>query len=165
MSIEIYNIESFKDLNLFWDMFYDYINHIFETTPNSQKTFEYFLSNEYKEDIIELSERDFNPLKIVFFKEEEKILGFATYIIYVDESGKSIILEYCINKEFREQGLGKASYTKLQEIMIKEGAKTIELTPTNKRNEAFWKNNGFLDSMIFYEDGRCLLKKDLTHLF
>ncbi|MDZ4993376.1 GNAT family N-acetyltransferase [Clostridium perfringens] len=164
MSIKIYPLESFKDLDLFWNMFYDYINHIFETTPNFKKAFEYFFSEEYKNTVIKLSERDFNPLRIVFFKDEEKILGFATYIIYVDECGKSIILEYCINKEFREQGLGKLSYTKLQEVMIKEGAKTIELTPTSKRNEAFWKTNGFSDSMIFYEDGRRLLKKELTHI-
>ncbi|MDZ5253557.1 GNAT family N-acetyltransferase [Clostridium sp. LIBA-8841] len=162
MSIKIYPIESFKDLDLFWNMFHDYINHIFEITPNFKKAFEYFLSEEYKDALIKLSERDFNPLRIVFFKDEEKILGFATYIIHVDQCGKSIILEYCINKEFRKKGLGRLSYTKLQEIMVKEGAKTIELTPTNKRNEAFWKINGFSDSTIFYEDGRRLLKKELT---
>ena len=31
MSIKIYEIESFKDLNLFWNMFHDYINYIFKT--------------------------------------------------------------------------------------------------------------------------------------
>lgn len=45
--------------------------------------------------------------------------------------------------------------------MIKEGAKTIELTPTNKRNELFWKNNGFSDTRIFLQDGRTLLIKKL----
>ena len=145
MSIKIYEIESFKDLNLFWNMFHDYINYIFETSPLSKETFEYFY-----------------PLKIIFFKEKDKILGFATYIIYIDEKGKSIILEYCINKEFRNKGLGKIAYSKLQERMIKEGAKTIELTPTNKRNELFWKNNGFSDTMIFCQDGRHLLIKKLN---
>ena len=125
MSIKIYEIESFKDLNLFWNMFHDYINYIFQTSPLSKETFEYFLSKEYKDSVLELSERDFNPLKIIFFKEKDKIIGFATYIIYIDESGKSIILEYCINKEFRNKGLGKIAYSKLQEKMIKEGAKTI----------------------------------------
>ncbi|XZI43171.1 GNAT family N-acetyltransferase [Clostridium perfringens] len=157
MSIKIYEIESFKDLNSFWNMFYDYINYIFEISPLSKETSEYFLSEEYKNSVLELSERDFNPLKIIFFKEKDKILGFATYIIYIDEKGKSIILEYCINK-----GLGKIAYSKLQERMIKEGAKTIELTPTNKRNELFWKNNGFSDTMIFCQDGRHLLMKKLN---
>ncbi|HAT4116023.1 GNAT family N-acetyltransferase [Clostridium perfringens] len=162
MSIKIYEIESFKDLNSFWNMFYDYINYIFEISPLSKKTSEYFLSEEYKNSVLELSERDFNPLKIIFFKEKDKILGFATYIIYIDEKGESIILEYCINKEFRNKGLGKIAYSKLQERMIKEGAKTIELTPTNKRNELFWKNNGFSDTMIFCQDGRHLLMKKLN---
>lgn len=137
MSIKIYEIESFKDLNLFWNMFHDYINYIFEMSPLSKETFEYFLSKEYKDSVLELSERDFNPLKIIFFKKKDKIIGFATYIIYIDESGKSIILDYCLNKDFRNKGLGKIAYNKLQEKMIKEGAKTIELTPTNKRNELF----------------------------
>ena len=162
MSIKIYEIESFKDLNSFWNMFYDYINYIFEISPLSKKTSEYFLSEEYKNSVLEPSERDFNPLKIIFFKEKDKILGFATYIIYIDEKGESIILEYCINKEFRNKGLGKIAYSKLQERMIKEGAKTIELTPTNKRNELFWKNNGFSDTMIFCQDGRHLLMKKLN---
>ncbi|EGT3600619.1 GNAT family N-acetyltransferase [Clostridium perfringens] len=162
MSIKIYEIESFKDLNSFWNMFYDYINYIFEISPLSKKTSEYFLSEEYKNSVLELSERDFNPLKIIFFKEKDKILGFATYIIYIDEKGESIILEYCINKEFRNKGLGKIAYSKLQERMIKEGAKTIELTPTNKRNELFWKNNGFSETMIFCQDGRHLLMKKLN---
>lgn len=161
MSIKIYEIESFKDLNLFWNMFHDYINYIFETSPLSKETFEYFLSKEYKNSVLELSERDFNPLKIIFFKEKDKIIGFATYIIYIDEIGKSIILEYCINKEFRNKGLGKIAYSKLQEKMIKEGAKTIELTPTNKRNELFWKYNGFSNTRIFLQDGRTLLIKKL----
>ena len=162
MSIKIYEIESFKDLNSFWNMFYDYINYIFEISPLSKETSEYFLSEEYKNSVLELSERDFNPLKIIFFKEKDKILGFSTYIIYIDEKGKSIILEYCINKEFRNKCLGKIVYSKLQERMIKEGAKTIELTPTNKRNELFWKNNGFSDTMIFCQDGRHLLMKKLN---
>lgn len=162
MSIKTCELESFKDLNLFWDMFYEYINHIFETTPNSKEAFGYFLSEEYRTSILELSERDFNPLKIVFFKENEKILGFATYVIYVDEGGKSIILEYCINKKFRCNGFGKLCYSNLQEKMKKEGAKIIELTPTNKRNESFWRNNGFLNTMIFYEDNRPLLSKILN---
>ena len=162
MSIKIYEIESFKDLNLFWNMFHDYINYIFEISPPSKETFEYFLSEEYKNSVLELSERDFNPLKIIFFKNEEKIIGFATYIIYIDESGKSIILEYCINKEFRNKGLGKIAYSKLQEKMIKEGAKTIELTPTNKKNELFWKSNDFSDTSVFCQDGRPLLIKKLN---
>ncbi|MDM0831877.1 GNAT family N-acetyltransferase [Clostridium perfringens] len=162
MSIKIYEIESLKDLNLFWNMFNDYINYIFEMSPLSKEAFEYFLSKEYKDSVLELSERDFNPLKIIFFKEKDKIIGFATYIIYIDEKGKSIILEYCINKEFRNKCLGKIVYSKLQERMIKEGAKTIELTPTNKRNELFWKNNGFSDTMIFCQDGRHLLMKKLN---
>ena len=162
MSIKIYEIESFKDLNSFWNMFYDYINYIFEISPLSKKTSEYFLSEEYKNSVLEPSERDFNPLKIIFFKEKDKMLGFVAYIIKIDEKGESIILEYCINKEFRNKGLGKIAYSKLQERMIKEGAKTIELTPTNKRNELFWKNNGFSDTMIFCQDGRHLLMKKLN---
>ena len=45
--------------------------------------------------------------------------------------------------------------------MIKEGAKTIELTPTNKRSKLFWKYNGFSDTRIFLQDGRTLLIKKL----
>lgn len=45
--------------------------------------------------------------------------------------------------------------------MIKEGAKTIELTPTNKRSELFWKYNGFSNTRIFLQDGRTLLIKKL----
>lgn len=42
MNIKIYEIESFKDLNLFWNMFYDYINYIFEISPPCKETFEYY---------------------------------------------------------------------------------------------------------------------------
>lgn len=159
MFIEIYKIRSFKDLNLFWDMFDKYINHIFKALPSNKEDLNYFLSKDYRDSVIELFERDFNPLNIVFFKDKDIVLGFATYIIYIDERGKSIILEYCINEEYRNNGFGKFSYKLLEHTMRMEGSKYIELTPTNKRNESFWKSLGYKESMVFYEDGRCILKK------
>lgn len=159
MFIEVYKIKSFKDLNLFWNMFEKYINHLSKVLPNAKKNLDYFLSTEYKNSVIELLEADFNPLNIVFFKERDTILGFATYIIYVDKKGESIILEYCINEEFRNNNIGKLCYKSLEHTMKSEGSKFIELTPTNKRNEAFWKSVGFEESMIFYGDGRRILNK------
>ncbi len=143
MNIEIKNIESYKDLNLFWNMFHEYINDIFETSSLDEEILTYFLSDDYKNEVIILSERDLNPLKLVFFTLDEKIIGFATYMISIDEFGKSKILEFYINKNLRSKNLGTLSFLKLQKQMIKEGAKLIELTPTNNKNQSFWKTNGF----------------------
>lgn len=159
MNIKIKNVESYKDLALFWDMFYEYINDIFETSSEDPKILNYFLSEDYKKEVINLSERDFNPLRIVFFTLNEKIIGFATYMIFINEFGKSKILEFYINKDFRAQSLGTLSFLKLQKQMIKEGAKLIELTPTNNRNQSFWIENGFKKTSLFYNDGRNILTK------
>lgn len=161
MNIEIKNIESYKDLNLFWDMFYKYINEMFETSLEDKNILNYFLSKDYKREVINLSERDFNPLKMVFFTLNNKIIGFSTYIVFIHDCGKSVILEYFIDKAFRNQNLGTLSFLKLQKQMIKEGAKLIELTPTTNENQLFWEENGFKKTSLFYVDGRNILLKTI----
>lgn len=161
MNIEIKAIKSYKDLDLFWDMFYEYINDFLENCSEDNEILNYFLSEEYKKEVINLNKQDFNPLEIVFFTLNHTIIGFATYIIFVHQNGKSVILEYSILPEFRHKNYGTLAFLKLQKKMIKEGAKLIELTPTNNRNKLFWKNNGFDDSSLFYSDGRIMLSKTL----
>lgn len=161
MLIEIYEAYSFKDLDTFFNMFYEYVEELFNSPSSYYDNSNYFFSKKYKEDFLSALDRDISPLNLVFFKNEEKILGFSTYMILNHLGGKAIILEFCINKDFRRKNLGKASLSLLLKKIKKEGGKTVELTYTNNENKKFWLKEGFSPSSIFYYDGRPILIKEI----
>lgn len=83
------------------------------------------------------------------------------YVTYFDEDGKSFLMEYYIEPNYRRLGYGKSAYLEAEKHINEEGALYIELTPTNEANERFWSSVGFAKSMDKDEDNKYYYRKFL----
>ena len=67
-------------------------NSMFESPTNKDK--EWFLSENYRNIIMEAFHRQKNPLRIVFLRHLDEYIGFVVYVIYHSEDGKCLIVDF-----------------------------------------------------------------------
>lgn len=110
-------------------------------SPLTKEDEEYFLSDDYRNHMNALCDREVDKAKIVFFEREGTKIGFCSYCTYNSEDGKCFIIDFCIYPEYRKKGYGKACFRQLQ----KEETEALyyELNLSNEVNESFWKSLGF----------------------
>ena len=108
----------------------------------------YFSGSEYYDAIMDLHQNATSggrTLEFVFFYDEkDEYLGFAMYKIYTNEDGKAIILEFCIDKPFRNRGIGTMVSQALEKLLAGEGATYFALNASNADNRRFWQRNGYV---------------------
>ena len=114
----------------------------------SEEDREYFSGTEYYDAIMDLHQNATThgrTLEFVFFYDElDTYLGFAMYKIYPNEDGKAIILEFCIDKPFRNRGLGTTISQEFEKLLASEGATYFTLNTSNTNNRRFWQRNGYV---------------------
>ena len=160
VKLEIKEVKTAAGLQEFWALFKDYINELVENATHGEEFDKnYFFSEEYKNMIEKLNTRENNPLKLLFFKVQGKVIGFIMYCTYFDEDGKSLLAEFYICPDKRNSGYGKKAYRMAEDQIIREGASYIELTPTNHINERFWERAGFIRTNDLDEDGKNFYRK------
>ncbi len=148
------------ELHEFWKLFKDYITELSENETHGEELDKnHFFSEEYKNMIEKLNAREKNPLKLLFFKLQEEVVGFMMYCTYFDEDGKSLLAEFYICPENRNSGYGRKAYRLAEDQIIREGASYIELTPTNSINQRFWEREGFTRTNELDEDGKYFYRK------
>jgi len=145
----LYNVENEADIELFWQwrekyMLEDIIPNSSE--PMSEEDQKWFFSKEYKDTIMEAFYRKKAILRIIFLKENGENIGFAVYVIYHSEDGKCLVVEFCINKGYRNKGIGTEFFRLLKEYTTKEGAKYYSLNVSNEKNKKFWNKIGFYEA-------------------
>lgn len=111
-----------------------------------------------------LFERSIDPLHIVFIKKGNLYIGFIVYVIYNSEDGKCFILDYCINQEFRNNGIGAVAFKLLEMDFIKKGAKYIDLNVSNTKNQKFWFKNGFFPTNSTDKHNPTVYRKVLSQI-
>jgi len=85
-----------------------------------------------------------SALQFVFFLDDDgEYLGFAHYKIYTEEDGKAVILDYCIDKTQRNNGVGATAFRELENILCAEGATYVAINTSNSNNRRFWLRQGF----------------------
>ncbi|MNO33032.1 Acetyltransferase (GNAT) family protein [compost metagenome] len=161
--LEIFIAKDKADADTFWRLFNSYINELsLHVSIGDDFDLEYFYSDEYREAIEILRTRHMNPLTIFLIHNEGTVLGFLMYVIYLDEGGKCFLMEYYLEPAYRGSGYGKAVYSMAEEQAYADGAKYMELTPTNETNESFWKSVGFMKSADVDEDNKYFYRKTLS---
>lgn len=161
-NLELSVVKSKSDVAIFWNIFDNYINELsLSVSFGDEFDLEYFYSDEYRDAVEVLGIRDRDPLRIIFMKKEEVIIGFLMYITYFDEGGKCLLMEYYIEPNHRNEGYGRSAYLKAEKYIHDEGALYIELTPTNESNERFWNSIGFEKSEDMDEDNKYYYKKSI----
>ncbi len=147
--------ESKYDVEGFWNLFNQYIDELsVNAIYGDDFDLDYFYSDEYRDSIERLRTRNTNPLRILFIRTEESIIGFLMYVTYFDEEGKCVLMEYYIAPDYRNQGAGKSAYVTAEAYLKEEGAQYIVLTPTNEGNERFWCSLGFVKTPEMDEDNK-----------
>ena len=79
-------------------------------------------------------------------------IGLSNYAIDlggikgVIEPGFGYIMEFYIEDSFRGQGWGRKCYEHIEEVMKREGAKGLYLTPFSTNEQHLWMNFNFVDS-------------------
>jgi len=144
-------VKSEEEVALFWQMLYQYFNEdIFPNTiePVSEEDYEYFFSKKYKDAIMKLYYNESEPLYIVFLRNNDKNIGFATYKTYHSEDGKCFILEFCILKEYRNKGIGTLFFEMLRQHEKNKGAQYCVLNVTSEGSVRFWKRHGFVKMSV-----------------
>lgn len=109
----------------------------------------YFLSDDYYDQIMNLyriPQGGGSGLKFVFFYLNDDYIGFSMYKIYTEEDGKAFILDYCIDKNVRNIGLGHKVWQSFETLLKTEGATYFALNTFGERRERFWKSIGFIQS-------------------
>ena len=151
MDIDKYSLHAVKsksDVDLFWRWRDDYMredvlpNSLFKP-PTSEDT-EWFFSDEYKDVIMEAFYREKNPLRISFLRINGRNIGFVVYVIYHSEDGKCHIVDFNVDKEYRNKGVGSLFFEKLREQVKHEHGAYFTLNLSNENNKRFWMRQGFI---------------------
>jgi len=148
MEIRFKKITTPEEAEVFWKKLREY--HHADLFPHmTQEEADYFASDEYYDAIMDLNRNSSGigrPLEFVFFYDgDENYLGFTMYKIYTEEDGKAITLEFCIDKPFRNRGVGSLVSHELEKLLESEGATYFTLNSSNADNRRFWQRNGYLE--------------------
>lgn len=147
----------------FWKMFNKYINELaVNASLGDEIDLEYFYSEEYRGEIEKIRKRSQNPINIYFVKEQDKIIGFIINALFLNGIGESIVMECYIKPDYRGFGYGKRAFCKLEDAVRKLGVERMILTPTNIKNENFWRRLGFEKTGEVDEDNKSIYRKVLT---
>ncbi len=153
--IKIHEIITKKELAIYWEkrnayMREDIIPNCTLGEPISKEDEEWFFSKEYYDHIMGVYSRDVDKLYIVYFELRKKNIGFCVYVTFHSEDGKCFIVDFCIFKEYRNQGLGKKCFHLLEHKELERQATYFALNLSNENNQRFWKSLGFKES--YYDE-------------
>lgn len=146
--LSLYEVKLKEEVDFFWEKRNQYVKE--DIIPNctlgnplSEDVKKWLSSKEYKDHIMNLFNRKQDQLKILFFRKNNRYVGFCIYVTYISEDGKCLIVDYCIDSNYRNQGLGKQFFYLLKEHVSEERAKYFALNLSNENNQRFWKSLGF----------------------
>jgi GNAT superfamily N-acetyltransferase len=143
----LHYVETPAELDLFWARRDRYMRE--DMLPNctlkpvTEEEREWFFSADYKEHLTRLFKRKIDPLSIVFLQHNGENIGFAVYVVYKSEDGKCFILDFCVDEQYRNKGVG-AEFFKLIRRHESRRAKYYALNISNQNNKRFWERNGFI---------------------
>ena len=138
--ITIYECAEIAEQERFWKYLKEYfVRDIFPGEVNC-----FHCSEEYRQNISALHDRDENPIHYLVFCQNGQEIGFALTVVYQTEDSKQFILEFCVFPEFRGGGTGKRCAAALLNWGRENGAKFAELNADTDARQRFWKYMGFV---------------------
>ncbi len=108
-----------------------------------------------------------NPRCFIVLHEGKTVIGFAdiravsTDLLETDYT-YGTVEDFCIAEEFRNKGYGRILFEKVENVLRKNGTKTILMTPDPKTGVAFWKKMGFASTGEVIPDTKSVVyRKDI----
>ena len=127
----------------------DIFPYLDETGEELEEIISWLQSSGYYNMIMNLhSNSQENARKLQFayiYDDAGEYIGFIMYKIYNLEDGKCFILDFCIERAFRNMGIGSEAFNFFEQyVKNNEDATYIALNVSNDRNKRFWKKQGFV---------------------
>jgi GNAT superfamily N-acetyltransferase len=146
-----------EERQFYWTKLYE---HFIENVHfEDEQERDYFLGDGYRNAIEGLFELKTEPLKVYFLEENGEYRGYCCCKTYLHEDGKCFILEFCIDKPYRNKGLGRL-FLKL----VEEAEPDVEFFELNSEDASgFWGKLGFYESGVD-EHGMKLYRKKHSKL-
>ena len=137
------DIEEIKleDINTYWDLHINYL--IDDEIISDEEDIEYFSGSEYRDAIIFCMMRDKDKHHLIYFLNDGKRIGCASYCLYEDEDYNCFILDFWIFKEYRNKNLGHLCFKKLEDRVK---AKSYEINSSKENSIRFWSSLGFIEN-------------------
>ena len=144
-------VVSEKDIKRYWDMQRTMLqNDVFCAedllAPFTEEEKELLLSSSRCDQIEALCHRKKDPIRRLFFAQNEEIVGFVMYCIYASEDGKCFVFDFYVMPHLRCQGAGSAFFALFKAQAMHEGAAYFELNTHCVRAFRFWKRQDFLEN-------------------
>lgn len=127
----------------FWNIHIRYL--IDDKIITDEEDIDYFKGEEYREILKRHMVRDMDKQHMIYFIQDEKRIGAASYCTYQSEDGKCFILDYWVFPEYRGNGTGHKCFEALEQYTQIDGAKYYELNSTKENSIRFWKSLGFVE--------------------
>lgn len=113
------------------------------SVPRREEELDYFLGEEYRQDIEGLRRREWDPLYYLAFLRDGAEVGYAMPATYPGEDGKCFIMEFWVLPEHRGGGTGRACARALLDWARGRGAAYFELNAEGEPRR-FWASLGFV---------------------
>jgi len=140
------NIEEIpiERINEFWEIHIRYL--IDEGIISDEEDIAYFTGKDYRGILEDHMIRSTDKQHMVYFCQDGKRLGAASYCTYQSEDGKCFILDYWVFPQFRGNGTGHRCFEVLEQHTKADGAKYYELNSMKEDSIRFWKSIGFVEN-------------------
>ena len=136
--IPVERIEEFWDIHIRYLVDDDIITH--------DEDIEYFTGEEYRGILESHMKRSTDKHHMVYFIEDNRRVGAASFCTYQSEDGKCFILDFWVFPEYRGNGTGHRCFEALEQYTRRDGAKYYEINSSKDDSIRFWKSIGFFEN-------------------
>ena len=136
--IPVERIEEFWDIHIRYLVDDDIITH--------DEDIEYFTGEEYRGILESHMKRSEDKHHMVYFIEDNRRVGAASFCTYLSEDGKCFILDFWVFPEYRGNGTGHRCFEALEQYTRRDGAKYYEINSSKDDSIRFWKSIGFFEN-------------------
>ncbi len=128
----------------FWDIHIRYL--VEDDIINPDEDIEYFTGKEYRGILESHMKRSEDKHHMVYFIEDNRRVGAASFCTYLSEDGKCFILDFWVFPEYRGNGTGHRCFEALEQYTRRDGAKYYEINSSKDDSIRFWKSIGFFEN-------------------
>lgn len=161
ISLIPFDLNMEKEWNSYFKEFMTYIHEICSKDDNYSELISYLNSEAYKVNTLAVINRENNPFYVMRIYADDIMVGFIDYICYVDEDGKSVIGNFYIYPEFRNQGIGTECYRLTEEQLRIAGGKFVEITPEEKAINMYVRMGYYKTEKVSSDNGLPVYRKEI----
>lgn len=139
-----------KYITILSPMWIAYMRELYKGDPEVENISEEELVNWLTGRLNIQGQRDTMHFEIIY--KDNEVAGFAMYAVDLGgikdilESGYGYIMELFILPAKRRKGIATEAFLHMEEVLKKQGADKLYLTPDSVSGIPFWKQVGFYDS-------------------